>query len=164
MRAAMPRRTTAPTWRALRERDLDAVVALGVALYVEDPGTRPIAARDVRRTLRALQAAPVRGRCVVAVVDGVIVGYALLCGFWSNELGGEVCTIDELYVAPAARSRGLGTLLVEGLAARTWPWFRRAVALELEVTPDNDRARRLYRRLGFRPRKNDSLRMLLPAR
>ena len=157
----MPSRSTEPTWRALRAREIDAVTALGVALYVEDPGTRPITPRDVRRTLRALQAAPVRGRCVVAVVDGAIVGYALLCGFWSNELGGEVCTIDELYIAPVARGRGLGTHLIEGLAARTWPWFRRAVALELEVTPENHRARGLYRSLGFRPRKNDSLRVVL---
>lgn len=115
----MPSRSTEPTWRALRAQDIDAVAALGVALYVEDPGTRPITARDVRRTLRALQAAPVRGRCVVAVVGGAIVGYALLCGFWSNELGGEVCTIDELYIAPVARGRGLGTQLLASRSCAT---------------------------------------------
>ena len=147
-------------WRALRDADVDAVVALSVQLYTEDPGTRPIQARDVRKTLRAFQRQPVRGRCVVAVVGGRVVGYSFLCSFWSNELGGEVCTVDELYVAAGVRGGGLGSGLIRGLVDGALPWFKHAVALELEVTPGNTRARALYERMGFRLRKNASLRLL----
>ena len=87
-----------------------------------------------------------------------LAGYALLCSFWSNELGGEVCIIDELFVAPGERGRGYATELVQGLCARQLPWFRDAVAVELEVTPGNARARQLYERLGFCPYKNALMR------
>ncbi len=147
-------------WRAIRDSDVVAVVALSVQLYAEDPGTRDIQSKDVRKTLRAFQQHPVRGRCVVAVVDGVVCGYSFLCSFWSNELGGEVCTVDELYVAEEVRGAGIGSGLIKGLVDGSLPWFNKAVALELEVTPSNTRARALYERMGFRLRKNASLRLL----
>ena len=77
-----------------------------------------------------------------------------------NELGGEVCTVDELYVAQHARGAGIGSGLIKGLVDGSLPWFKKAVALELEVTPSNTRARALYERMGFRLRKNASLRLL----
>ena len=90
-----------------------------------------------------------------------LLGYAFLCSFWSNELGGEVCVVDELYVAPAARGRGAATALITGLTRRGLPWFREAVAVELEVTPGNTRARALYERMGFAPYKNALMRVRL---
>ncbi len=159
-----PKPTPKPRWRTLRAGDVDAVTALGQALFAEDPGTRPIGKKDIARTLRTFAREPVRGRCVVVDAGGPtrgdVIGYALLCSFWSNELGGEVCTLDELYVQESARGAGLGSMLVRGLVDGSLPWFRKAVALELEVTPSNKRARALYERLGFVPRKNASLRLL----
>jgi len=45
------------------------------------------------------------------------------------------------------------------LLYKGWPWFADAVALELEVTPKNTRARALYRRLGFSPYPNAMFRL-----
>ncbi len=56
---------------------------------------------------------------------------------WSNELGGDLVFIDELWVARERRSRGVGTALVEHGIATT----KGAVAFELEVTKTNARAR-----------------------
>ncbi|MDP2342508.1 MAG: GNAT family N-acetyltransferase [Deltaproteobacteria bacterium] len=152
--------SSSSSWRRSRLADHAAIVSMSQALYVEDPGSKPMGARDIARTLRTFEREPVRGKAVVVVVDGVVCGYALLCSFWSNELHGEVCTIDELFIAPAHRSRGLGSKLVQGLAQRSLPVFRRAVAFELEVSPRNLRARALYERLGFVSRKNATLRLL----
>ena len=63
-------------------------------------------------------------------------------------------------MAPTHRQRGLGSKLVQGLASSSAPFFRRAVAFELEVSPRNLRARALYERLGFASRKNATLRLL----
>ncbi len=136
---------------------------MSLALFAEDPGTFALTARDVGRTLSTLENEPVRG-CAVVVqddVDGVdrVVGYALLCSFWSNELRGEVCTVDELFIDHRVRSRGLGSELVRQLVQQR-RFFPRAVGFELEVTPSNGRARALYERLGFVPRKNATLRLL----
>ena len=69
-----------------------------------------------------------------------------------------VCVVDELYVVPSNRGRGLATWLVRSLLERSTPWFRDAVAFELEVSPANVRARALYERLGFRAKRNAVLR------
>jgi ribosomal protein S18 acetylase RimI-like enzyme len=112
----------------------------------------------VRATLAAFRAEPARGRAVVLDAGGEAAGYALLVSFWSNELGGEVCNVDELYVRPAWRGRGHGAALIRALAAGGGPWPRVPVAIELEVSPENPRARALYEGLGFRPVRNAMLR------
>jgi GNAT superfamily N-acetyltransferase len=152
------------TWRTATDADFPALRRMMHALYVEDPSTVAMTDAKIDRTLAMLTREPVRG--VAVVLDhregaGPLEGYALLCSFWSNELGGEVCVLDELYVGASARGRGAATALVSGLRARTTPWFRDAVAIELEVTPNNTRARALYERLGFAPLKNAVMRAVL---
>lgn len=162
------------SWRASTTNDHDRIARLMLALYAEDPAPRPPGRDGCLMTLAELERHPLRGVAVVheperagseparSEVAGApdIDGYALLCSFWSNELGGEVCIIDELFVAPEARGQGAATELVQGLRERRWPWFRDAVAVELEVTPSNARARALYERLGFRPYENALMRAL----
>lgn len=148
-------------WRPAEPRDDDDLIALSVALNTEDPGPAPVPADHVRRTLATLRAAPARGRALVLEVDGQAAGYAFLIGFWSNELGGDVCVIDELYVAPAHRGHGHATRLLDDLASGVAPYAVGAVALALETTPGNAAARRLYERVGFRAR-NLAMRRLLP--
>ncbi len=148
-------------WRPAEPRDDDDLIALSVALNAEDPGPAPVPADHVRRTLTTLRATPTRGRALVLEVDGQAAGYAFLIGFWSNELGGDVCVIDELYVAPAHRGHGHATRLLDDLATGAAPYAVGAVALALETTPGNAAARRLYERVGFRAR-NLAMRRLLP--
>jgi GNAT superfamily N-acetyltransferase len=136
-------------WRRAEPAEDERIVALGLALSAEDEGQDPVPAEHIRRTLRALREAPQRGCAIVLDVGGPASGYALLIPFWSNELGGEVCAIDELYVAREWRGRGYARALIDGLAAGTLPGAEHAVALTVEVTPGNDHARRLYERSGF---------------
>jgi GNAT superfamily N-acetyltransferase len=102
-------------WRVATASDDEAVVSMCMTLNVEDPGPTPVGPQQVRRTLAKLREDANRGRAVVCDVEGRTVGYALLIPFWSNELGGEVCNIDELFVAPQYRGRGLATALFGSL-------------------------------------------------
>lgn len=149
-------------WRLARPEDDEAIVSMSLALYAGDAPPARVGAAQVRATLETLRAEPVRGRAIVLEIDGECAGYALLVSFWSNELGGEICTIDELYLTPPARSRGYGAMLVRSLMSGDSIWPRLPVALELEVSPENRRAFALYERLGFRVKRNSTMR--LPVR
>jgi GNAT superfamily N-acetyltransferase len=151
-------------WRLARVEDDEVIERLCAALYEEDPSPEPVPRAMVRRTLAVLRAEPVRGRAVVLEIGGRVAGYALLISFWSNELGGELCTIDELYVDAAERGRGWAGELLAALAVPGGLWPEGAVALELETTPGNERARRLYERAGFVGRKNLTMLRRLGAR
>ena len=136
-------------WRAGTEEDDAAVVGLYLDLYREDPGPFPADPPRALRTLDTFRRSPERGRCVVLDEGSGVEGYALLVPFWSNELGGETCIVDEIYVAPAARGLGMATRLLQAIGRDRDLWPSRPVALAVEVTPGNARARALYQRLGF---------------
>ena len=71
------------------------------------------------------------------------------CGYWSNEFGGNLLFVDELFVKPESRNRGIGRNFFEYINTER-PFA--GVVCALEVAPNNDRARRLYASLGFEPR------------
>ena len=73
-------------------------------------------------------------------------GYALLAVTYSQEAGGQVWWIEELYLRPAFQGRGLGTELFRYLE-RIRPGA--VTRFRLEIEPENRDARRLYERLGF---------------
>lgn len=145
-------------WRLARGSDDDDVVAMSLMLHAEDPGTVQVDGGSIRRTLETFRREPHRGRAVVAEVERRCVGYAFLVPFWSNELGGSVCEVDELYVQAAFRSRGIGRGLFVAIETRA-VWEDAAVAIALGVTDSNTRARSLYERIGFRAAGTVLLRM-----
>ena len=137
------------TWRIAKPSDDSAIVRMCLALNQEDPGVTPVMQDRVTKTLEVFRREPTRGRAIVVEGDGRVVGYALLVSFWSNELGGEICVLDELYIMPAFRRRGLAKELLESLRDSSELWPTTAVAIGLEVSPANTAARRLFERHGF---------------
>lgn len=78
--------------------------------------------------------------------DGKTAGYALISKTFSCEGGGLTVWIEEAFVMPEYRSLGLGKELFSSLEALYGSVLAR---MRLEVTPDNERARNLYHKLGF---------------
>ncbi len=82
------------------------------------------------------------GYQLVAEHDGEAVGY-LVAWFVVDEL--QIATIG---VKPEWQGRGIGTLLM--IAAIKWALAKGASSITLEVRPSNERAIKLYEKLGFR--------------
>lgn len=76
--------------------------------------------------------------------EGQIAGYALLCRGYSQEAGGFSIWIDELYLRPEFRGRGMGKAFFSDLSK-----IAPAARYRLEIEPDNHRAEKLYRAMGF---------------
>ncbi|QLP98676.1 MAG: GNAT family N-acetyltransferase [Rhodoblastus sp.] len=81
--------------------------------------------------------------------EGAPVGYAALLVVYQAQFARRSVDLHHLFVAPAARGRGVGRALVE--AAAEWARVRSAVRLTVGTHPDNARARSYYERLGFSP-------------
>jgi ribosomal protein S18 acetylase RimI-like enzyme len=142
------------SYRPFTVDDTQAVTAMIESLYAEDPTGKPISAAKITRTLERLSAHPDMGEIMVIGCNELIAGYAILINAWSNEFGGNVLVIDELYVKPDFRCQGIATDFISYLKKVR---YNQAVAIELEVTPENTAARRLYQRLGFSPHTNQVL-------
>jgi ribosomal-protein-alanine N-acetyltransferase len=118
--------------RRMRWWDVEAVAALEQQLFAGTAWTA--------ETFWSELAAP--DRCyLVAEQDGEMLGYAGLMA------GGAEADVQTIAVAPAARGRGVGGLLLDALVARARA--AGATSLLLEVRADNAPAIRLYASRGF---------------
>lgn len=84
--------------------------------------------------------------CIVAEVEGHVYGFANCVvheNTWETQ---PVCYLEDLFVLPSARGRGIGAALIEWLrnAMRAEGWAR----LYWMTREDNVRARRLYDRFA----------------
>lgn len=82
-----------------------------------------------------------------------VAGYIFLTFGFSLEFGGRFGLVDELYVRPESRGRGLGAaaLAFAGKTAARMGFH----AIRLEVEHENKRAQELYRRIGFNAHPRD---------
>ena len=82
--------------------------------------------------------------CYLFEAEGRPVGYALTNRTFSHETGGPVLWLEELYLLPEYRSRGLGRAMFAYLEQNSG-----AARIRFEVEPKNHRALSLYRALGY---------------
>ena len=75
------------------------------------------------------------------------IGYIVISFGWSIEFGGMDGFVDELYVRPGVRGRGVASEVLISLPRALADAGLKA--LHLEVDTDNADARRLYKRAGF---------------
>lgn len=125
--------------------DTGPVVELMADFYAED--NMPFDRAGAHRAVARLVGEPELGRIWVAGEGDRLVGYAVLTLGFSLEYMGVDGFLDDLYVVPGCRGRGVGTRLLEALT-RACPDLE-VRALHLEVGRHKTAARDLYSRLGF---------------
>lgn len=79
------------------------------------------------------------------------IGYVVITFGWSVEFGGLDAIIDELYVRPGVRGRGIASEALIALPRALADGGLRAI--HLEVDRNNEAAKKLYSRAGFAPRE-----------
>lgn len=84
--------------------------------------------------------------CYFAQNGNEITGYMLLAYTFSQEAGGRVCWIEELFVKEKYRNHGTGKEFFEYIKEHIEPSCKR---IRLEVEDYNTGAKRLYSSLGF---------------
>jgi ribosomal protein S18 acetylase RimI-like enzyme len=117
-------------------------------------------AAKARRALGALLADPALGAVYRIESAGETAGYAALCFGFSLEWGGRDAFLDELYLEPPHRGRGLGRAALRALLDEARAAGVRAVHLEVEGA--NPAAQALYRAEGFAGTDRQMLSRRLP--
>ena len=79
------------------------------------------------------------------------IGYVVITFGWSLEFGGLDAIIDELYIRPGVRGRGIASEALTALPRALKDGGLRAI--HLEVDSNNAAALKLYKRAGFAPRE-----------
>jgi ribosomal protein S18 acetylase RimI-like enzyme len=87
--------------------------------------------------------------------DEIAIGYIALCFCYSIEFKGRDAFIDEFYIVPAHRGKGIGREVLSMLLEESRKLSLRAI--HLEVSKTNERAMSLYSSVGFMPRSRYNL-------
>jgi GNAT superfamily N-acetyltransferase len=89
------------------------------------------------------------GFFLVAKAGDQALGVVDVAFSWTLEHGGKSAWLDELYVIPEYRGRGIGTALLKEAIAQAHR--SGCAAVDLEVDQNHRQAERLYQREGFEP-------------
>jgi GNAT superfamily N-acetyltransferase len=146
---------TVATYRMPRPDDLPLLEQMVGRFHAETHTGLPTGRAEVIATLKELNAHRRTGSWFVFEMDAEVVGYCLIANRWSNGLGGMVLRVDELYVRPGRRGRGVASGFL-GLLAEVVP--RGAAAIEVELPLDTRRPPGFLRRLGYRESRPRTMR------
>jgi ribosomal protein S18 acetylase RimI-like enzyme len=129
---------------AIVRTDLPLLEQLVRAYYAEDG--HDFRANRQLPALAALAGGEAFGRAWLIRLGARSIGYAVLAFSFSVEAGGREACIDELYILPEVRKRGIGRRILALLEAEARAEGVRRVFLEVAR---HNRAIGLYRRAGY---------------
>ena len=133
-------------FRDLTPEDRDLVVPMVQAFYRSDAVDHPVDAAILERSFQdAADPAEPLLRGLLIQWDGQPAGYMYLTQCYSAEVGGRCVFIEEIYLEPEYRRRGLGAQVMAWLEEE-YPAARR---FRLEVTQANQGAVHLYQKAGY---------------
>lgn len=128
---------------------LDRLVALSGA-FAEEMGFAADPAQRAEALSPLLSGTSPHGAVYVIGPGRAPVGYVALSFGWSLEFGGLDAVIDEIYVRPQVRGRGVATQVLQALAMALRGAGVRG--LHLEVAREDEKSQKLCRKAGFAPR------------
>ncbi|AVO39523.1 GNAT family N-acetyltransferase [Pukyongiella litopenaei] len=129
--------------------DLDRLTGF-VAAFHDEMGIRQDAATRQDALAPLLDGSPYGAAYLIGPARSPI-GYVIVTFGWSVEFGGMDGFVDEIWLRPAVRRRGIATEVLSELPkALAGAGVK---ALHLEVDRDDEAAQRIYLRAGFRPRE-----------
>ncbi len=144
------------TARPITAADADLFLEMARNFHVEDGhALTPAGEASIREVAGGVPLAP----SFLLLEDDAPVGFFVLSLGYSPEHGGTDGFIDDIYLLPEVRGRGLGKQAMKLALAESRKCGIRVLLLEVEA--DNDRAYNLYSAMGFTDTKRRLMRLVL---
>jgi ribosomal protein S18 acetylase RimI-like enzyme len=132
--------------RKIREEDKQDYIEMAKDFYASDAVDHNIPEKYITDTFDELMRSDRYAVGYIIECENRTAGYALLAKTFSQEAGGMVWWIDELYVKPEYRNSGLGHEFFSYLKEYRPNNVKR---IRLEVEDSNKKAVALYQQIGF---------------
>lgn len=134
------------TFRDITLADHDLILPMVEDFYQGDAVLHSVDTEILERSFRdAADPNEPLLRGLLILVDDQPAGYLYITQCYSAEVGGRCIFLEEIYLTPSFRGRGLGVDILTWLE-KEYPTARR---FRLEVNPINQSALHLYRRAGY---------------
>ncbi|MBQ8449015.1 MAG: GNAT family N-acetyltransferase [Clostridia bacterium] len=130
--------------RKLTAADREAYVDMAKDFYASPAVLENIPEENITRSFEEFTGGTPFGDAFIFEENGEVMGYGVLSYTYSQEAGGKVVWLEEIYVCRECRGRGLGSEFIDFVLANV-----PAKRYRLETEPENEAAARLYFRKGF---------------
>ena len=134
--------------RKMRSEDKKTYMEMAREFYHSDAVLHPVPDTYFERTADEALRSDVYAEIFLFECENEAAGYGLIAKTYSQEAGGMVWWIEEVYVREAFRSKGIGREFFSYLDKVKGSAVTR---MRLEVEEDNTRAVALYKKLGYKP-------------
>lgn len=131
-------------FRKIIESDREKYIEMAKAFYASPAVLHNVPCEHFEKTFDEMMRSEVYALGYIIEDKGKTAGYALLSKTFSQEAGGITVWIEEIYILPEFREKGLGSAFLE-FVKNEIP----AARYRLETEPENERAKVLYKRNGF---------------
>ena len=132
--------------REIKSDDKIDFIKMCMDFYNTDGVDHSIPVSNMEKTFNLLMEGLDFAKAYVCEKNSKTAGYILLALTYSNEAGGMVVWIDEIYVKPEFRSQGIGSELIDFVIDK---YKDNAARFRLEITESNMGAKKLYLSKGF---------------
>ena len=128
--------------REIKKEDKDYLLAMMMEFYMSPAVIHKPDIPLLQRDIDACFDKDIPLTCYIFEVDDNIVGYSMVVKSFSTEYGLPCIWLEDLYVKPKYRKRGIGREYFSFLR-KTYP--EKEYRIRLEVAKDNEEAKRFYK-------------------
>lgn len=128
-----------------KKENYDNLFEMMIGFYTSDAVDHPIEERIIRKLLDDIISNEYSVKGVEIYSDKELVGFGILTSYYTSEVAGINIQLEDLYIAPEYRSKGIA----KKYFAYVMEKYPNAARFRLEVSPSNNRAIKLYSELGF---------------
>lgn len=132
------------TFRKIEEKDRELFFELSEEFYNSSAVLAPINPTFHENTFNELMRSRDYLECFIIEYGGETAGFGLLNITYCHEAGGKIVWLEELYIRERFRSCGIGRAYF-AYVEKNYP----AMRYRLEVEKENERAVKLYKKLGY---------------
>lgn len=134
--------------REIQEQDRELFIHMVQEFYHSDAVLHDIPFDNIMNTYKELLIGSPYLKAYIIEKNREIAGYALISLTYSNEAGGLVVLIEELYVLENYQGMGLGSKMLDFIYSE---YEDKAKRFRLELVKTNISAAKLYNRKGYIP-------------
>ncbi|NYV28137.1 GNAT family N-acetyltransferase [Streptobacillus felis] len=131
--------------RKIKKCDKNTFLELSDMFYSSEVVLHKVNKINFENTFDELINREIYTECFIIEEGERVIGYCLVSKTYSQEVGGMVLLVEELFILEEYRNLGIGKKVFNYLFER----YRDFKRIRLEVEFNNERAKKLYNKLGF---------------
>ena len=134
--------------RELRKEDKEIFISMVKDFYDSEAVLHTIPTENILNTFKEVVSCSPYAKAYMIEEQEEAAGYGLISLTYSNEVGGLVVWIEELYIRHKFRGLGLGSSFLEFIERE---FSDKAKRFRLEISKANESVQRVYSRQGYTP-------------